>query len=69
MSVDEDGFAEFLKKEEKPMSKGFYKVWKRYYLPKVSPDVKKLIVCLKVCSVRPYMCVCVCVCVHVGVLV
>jgi len=26
VSVDEDGFVEFLKKEEKPMSKGFYKV-------------------------------------------
>ena len=58
VSVDEDGFVEFVsKKEEKTMSNGCYKVWKRYYSLEVSPDVKKLIIVLEG-TVR------VCVCVH-----
>jgi len=44
VSVDEDGFVEFPKKEEKPMSKGCYKLWKHYYLLKASPDVKLIVV-------------------------
>ena len=46
--VDEEGFVGFMtKKEEKPNSKDCYKVWKRYYSLKVSPDVKKLIMMLE----------------------
>ena len=46
--VDEYGLVEFVhKKDEKPMSKDCYKVWKRYYSLKVSPDVKKLILMLE----------------------
>ena len=46
--VDEEGFVGFmLKKEEKPNNKDCYKVWKRYYSLKVSPDVKKLIMMLE----------------------
>lgn len=46
--VDECGVVEFVpKKDEKPMGKDCYKVWKRYYSLKVSPDVKKLIIVLE----------------------
>jgi len=43
VSVDEDGFVEFLNKERKPMSKGCYEVW-CYYSLKVSPDMKLIVV-------------------------
>lgn len=49
VSVDEDGFVVFLK--DKPESNAsadnFFRVWKRYYCLKASPDVKKMIVLLE----------------------
>jgi len=58
VSIDEDGFVEFLKIEEKPMGKGCYKVWKHYYSLKVSPDVNKLIVVLVQPLQAPYCLLC-----------
>ena len=47
ISVDDEGFVMFLKQKEKDGSDGScYRVWKRYYYLKSSPDVKRMIIML-----------------------
>lgn len=48
ISVDENGFVTFLKnKEDKKSGDACFRVWKRYYSLKASPDVKKMILMLE----------------------
>ena len=47
ISVDDEGFVMFLKQKEKDGSDcSYYRVWKRYYYLKSSPDVKRMIIML-----------------------
>lgn len=48
VSVEDDGFVTFLKESDKhDMQSSHYRVWKRYYSLKSSPDVKKMIIILE----------------------
>ena len=45
ISVDKEGFVTFLKKDQHDSSS--YRVWKRYFYLKASPDVKRMVLMLE----------------------
>jgi hypothetical protein len=48
ISVDEEGFVTFLKKDQADeKDESCYHVWKRYYFLKSSPDVRRMIIILE----------------------
>ena len=56
ISVDKHGFVTFLKNKPESVSSNIYRVWKRYYALKSSPDVKRMIIVLEGMSIPMCMC-------------